>query len=112
MKLVVIVGPYRSESDYLVSLNIEKAFHVSACLWELGYAVICPHKNSEFLSGLTDEQTFLNGYLEMVKRADGIVLIEGFKNSVGAMKEFELAKSLDKEILIYKNGRIGIYESD
>ena len=63
-------------------------------LWSLGYAVICPHLNSAFMSGVAPEEVFLNGGLEMVRRSDLVVLTDGWAGSQGTAHEIEEARKL------------------
>lgn len=93
MKIAYIAGPYRGRSHNDVAQNIWAARDVAIRLWSLGYAVICPHLNSAFMSGVASEEVFLEGGLEMLRRSDLIVLVEGWPASEGTAKEIEEARS-------------------
>jgi len=69
-----VAGPYRAETHAEVHANIQRARRVAEQLWAKGYAVICPHLNSAFMSGPIDEKNFLDGYLELVRRSDIVVV--------------------------------------
>ena len=91
-----VAGPYRAETHAEVHANIQRARRVAEQLWAKGYAVICPHLNSAFMSGPIDEKNFLDGYLELVRRSDIVVLttdIAGISGT-GTQKEYELAREL------------------
>jgi len=94
MKLAYVAGPYRGRTHNDVAQNIAAAREVAAHLWSLGYAVICPHLNSAFMSGIAPEDVFMNGGLEMVRRSDLIVLVEGWAGSQGTALEIEEARAL------------------
>jgi nucleoside 2-deoxyribosyltransferase len=98
MKLVYLAGPYRSTSIYGVMQNIREAEDIAVEIWNLGVAVICPHKNSAFLDGAVDEpqdenmmvtgdSIFFKGDLEMVKRCDALVLMPKWYQSQGTRQE-------------------------
>ncbi len=93
MKLAYVAGPYRGRTHHDVAQNIAAAREVAAHLWSLGYAVICPHSNSAFMSGAAPEETFLAGYLEMLRRCDLVVLVDGWQASEGTAQEIEVART-------------------
>ena len=93
MKLAYVAGPYRGRTHNDVAQNIAAAREVAAHLWSLGYAVICPHLNSAFMSGAAPEETFLHGGLEMLRRCDLVVLVDGWQASQGTAREIEEARS-------------------
>lgn len=93
MKLLYVAGPYRDKHGaYYVARNIEAAAEVAVELWRMGYAVICPHKNTAFFDGAAPDGVWLKGDLEMLRRCDGIVMINCWQSSVGAMAELEFAR--------------------
>jgi len=95
-KIVAFVaGPYRADTHAQVRRNIEAARAVAEELWAKGYAVICPHLNSAWMSGVTDEQDFLDGALELLRRSDIVVAIgRPGKLSSGTKMEVEEAFNL------------------
>lgn len=56
MKVVYVAGPYRGPSEWAVKCNIEAAERVAIALWQQGYAVICPHKNTAFFGGAAPDE--------------------------------------------------------
>ena len=98
MKLIYIAGPYRSDTEYGVKLNIDRAEAVALKYWKAGYAVFCPHKNSAFMGGSCPDETWLEGGLAILRRCDIIVMMEGWKNSTGSIMEYNLACKLGLEI--------------
>lgn len=100
MKIVYIAGKYRSrEGVNGIYENIQFARKYAVKYWKLGYAVICPHTNTGLMDGVGTDDLFLNGDLEMIKRVDVIVMIPGWKQSIGAVVEHDLAESLGLEII-------------
>ena len=93
MKLAYVAGRYRGRTHNDIAENIAAARTVAVRLWSLGYAVICPHLNSAFMSGVAPEEVFLNGGLEMVRRSNLVVLTEGWQASQGTAREIEEARA-------------------
>lgn len=99
IRLAYIAGPYRSGHGRTILENCRNAEKVAIKYWKLGYAVICPHKNTEFFDGLADDSVWLEGDLEILKRCDVMVCMENYLESSGAAAEHEYAKKLGKEII-------------
>ena len=99
MEVIYIIGPYRSSTTYGVKQNIDKAELLAVELWKLGYAIICPHKNSAFLEGVTKDETFLKGGIELLKRSDIAITTEGWEESEGSLEEIKVCKQ--KHIPLY-----------
>jgi len=99
MQIVLISGPYRARTIFGRLLNVYKARKVAVYFWRKGHSVICPHSNSAFFDGKCSDESFLNGYLELVKCSDIIVMMKNWKSSEGAKKEYEYARNLNKEII-------------
>lgn len=91
MKVVFLAGPYCADTHRGTVENIRYAESVAVKLWQMGAAVICPHLNSALLSGICAEECFLQGYLEILERCDGLVAFSAWERSQGAMAEVEHA---------------------
>ncbi len=94
MKLIFVSGPYRSTSEYGVLLNIRHAEKLALLIWKSGAACICPHKNTAFFGGAADDEVWLLGDLEIVRRCDAVVCTDNWKSSKGASGEVAFAKEL------------------
>lgn len=90
-KLAYIAGPYRADTVFGITQNIERARAVAAEYWKKGYAVICPHMNSALFDGVVSDQEFLDGTLAMLSKCDVIVMVGDWGKSKGACSEFEFA---------------------
>jgi hypothetical protein len=99
MKIAYIAGPYRSETIWGIKENIRRAEKAALKYWLKGYAVICPHKNSAFFDGAAPDEVWLNGDLEILKRCDVIVMIDGWEWSTGAKDELEKARAHGLEVI-------------
>ena len=94
MKLVYVVGPYRAPCEWEVLQNIRRAEEVALRVWTAGAACICPHKNTAFFGGAAEDSVWLEGDLEMVRRSDALVCVEGWNRSTGASGEVALARQM------------------
>jgi len=95
--ILYVAGPYGSYGT--IEENIASATNYAQALWNAGFTVICPHTNTGHFknedNGGIPEPDYLDGYMHIVPRCDGIVLLPNWKNSHGANKEKELADSLE-----------------
>ena len=105
MRVIYVAGKYRAdENGEGLYDNIICAEVAARMLWKEGWATICPHLNSAFFGG--DDNIYLVGYLEILRRCDAIYMLKGWQDSVGARQELELAIELNKEV-IYEEENIG-----
>jgi hypothetical protein len=94
MMVVYVAGPYRAATEWQVLLNIRRAEEVALQVWRSGAACICPHKNTAFFGGAAEDSVWLVGDLEIVRRCDAVVCVEGWQLSRGAIGEVALARQL------------------
>jgi hypothetical protein len=101
VRLAYIAGPYRGKNEYEVYQNIERAGQMALKYWKLGYAVICPHKNTAFFTGAEGlpDSTWLDGDLEMLGRCDVIVMLPGWELSQGAYEELKFARAHELQVI-------------
>jgi len=87
MKVVYIAGPYRADTEYGVHANIQAAENAARLVWGMGAAALCPHKNSAYLGGIVDAGRFLAGGIELMRRSDAVLLLDGWEESRGSRIE-------------------------
>ena len=90
--VLYVAGPYRADTIYKIKKNIERAEEVAMDIWRSGFSVICPHKNTAFFDGELSDDSWMIGGLEVLKRCDGLYLINGWEYSTGSVKEMEYAR--------------------
>ncbi len=102
MKLIYTAGPYRDKRGaWFIQANIRAAESVALELWRMGFAVICPHKNTALFDGsVSSDQVWMDGDLEMVRRCDAIVMLPGSDTSEGA--KIELREAVHHDIPVYR----------
>ena len=92
MKVVYLIGPYRSDTEYGVHLNIQDAERQALQIWKLGAACICPHKNTAYFGGACLDEVWLEGDLEIMRRCDAVYCGVGDNRSVGGQAELAEAR--------------------
>ena len=108
MKLAYVCGPYRAADNNAIYNNIQDARRLAVELWWMGFAVICPHLNSAFFGGVTKEDNFVAGCVEMVSRCDLLVLTRGRDFTEGMLAEIATANAYSIPVCIIR--RDGIVE--
>ena len=93
MKLVYIAGQYRGITPERTELNIQAAKHMGALVAELGLMPVIPHTNTAGFEDyvINDQQFWLDGTMELMRRCDAVVFIQGWKMSDGARGEYKVA---------------------
>jgi len=94
MQVAYICGPYRAPTIHQTVQNIRRAEEAALALWRMGYAVICPHKNTSLLDGACDDSVWLEGDLELLRRSDLVVTLPGWEQSEGSKSEVAEARKL------------------
>lgn len=98
-KLVYIAGPYRAPTPWGVEQNIRNAMDAAVMVWRAGLWALCPHANTARMEGVTTDESFLVGYVEMMRRCDAVLLVEGWRKSQGARAEVDEAMTLGLPVL-------------
>jgi len=101
-QVVFISGPYRADTPRQIQRNINKAAEVALKYWKMGYAVICPHTYC-IIYGECVDSVWLEGDLEMLRRCDGIVMMEGWENSKGSEMEHAFANEFGIKVIYEKS---------
>ena len=91
MKLIYIIAPYSAKTDAKRSSNIHDAKQLALYCWTKGYAVLCPHLNSAWMSGIVPEEQFYLGTLKMLSRCDIAICVPHVEASTGSLAELAYA---------------------
>ncbi|KKN42487.1 hypothetical protein LCGC14_0712970 [marine sediment metagenome] len=94
MPVVYIAGPFRGPSSWAIEQNIRRAETLALKVWKMGAAVICPHANTRFFQGEGEDDIWLQGDLEMIRRVNAILMTNDWQRSSGARDELEFANEL------------------
>lgn len=98
MKVAYVSMPYGSPTAYGVDENIRRAKEIAVALWRQGWAVICPHANTEHFDGAVfpddaeaDRMVWIQGDLAILDCLDPerTVLVNGpgWRSSRGSVLE-------------------------
>lgn len=98
MKVCYIAGRYRGATISETVKNIRAAEKIAMGVWQDGDVALCPHLNTALMDGICPDEHFLKGDMELLKRCDCIIMIPGWSTSLGAIKEYEMAKELGMDI--------------
>ncbi len=95
-KLIYVAGRYRGRTRAEVESNIQAAIFVGRLCAEKGWYPVIPHSNTAHFEALVDvnDEFYLEGTLELMRRCDAVVMVPGFGQSVGAMAEHDEAHKL------------------
>lgn len=94
MDVAYVIGPYRSkQGSQGIKKNIDRAEDLARKMWLLGFAVICPQKNTAFLDGIAPDEVWIRGDLEFLNRSDLAVTVNGWENSTGSKMELDFCKN-------------------
>lgn len=103
--MIYLAGPIRPKDGKTMEQNLASAKEIALVLWKKGYAVICPHSNTDLPISLADkeceEKVWLNGDLEMIRRCDAVVVMPDWEGSKGTEGEINFAEMLDIPVYYY-----------
>lgn len=110
--LIYLAGPYSGKNYSEISDNIDTARQIAIKLWEKGHAVITPHLNTAHfeVDCDCDYEDYMRGDLMIIARCDAMVMLPGWKESKGAVRERQYA--LDLGMPVYEgpsDGQGGIF---
>jgi hypothetical protein len=88
--LLYTAGPITSNCDGAMSEHVERAKGIAVRLRRLGWSVICPHLNSIEIVGFTLDDYLWEDFA-ILGRVDALVLLPGWRNSAGSLREVEFA---------------------
>ena len=105
MKVIYSSGPITSTSQFKRWRYIMEAHQYAFEIWKRGGACLCPQLNTwGFDDPAVSHETFLEGDFEMIRRCcDGMLMLPGWRDSKGAVKEWQLAKELTIPIFFTDN---------
>jgi nucleoside 2-deoxyribosyltransferase len=85
--IVYVAGPYRAQTAWEIECNIHDARNVGAEVAKAGCMPLIPHANTAHFDGLQPDAFWLEGTLELLRRCDAVVLVEGWEKSSGTRAE-------------------------
>jgi nucleoside 2-deoxyribosyltransferase len=90
-RVVYVAGPYRGKDNFEIAENVRNAERVGLAIWKIGMVALVPHLNSVHFQGCLPDDVWLRGDIELLKRCDAILMVDGWAKSVGATHEMDVA---------------------
>lgn len=95
MKVIYIAGKYRGPNAWAIEQNIRAAEDVAARVAAMGHMPMVTQSMTRFIDGANaDEQFWVDGTLEIMRRCDAVVLVPNWRDSEGARAEVAEAERL------------------
>ena len=94
MKIIYIAGPFRGANTWEIECNIRRAEEWGLKVATLGAMPLIPHTNTRFFHGLLNDQFWLDGTRELLKRCDGAFFTPNWIVSSGSRGEMEVARRM------------------
>lgn len=94
MNVVYIAGPYRASTPWEIEQNIRRAEEVALEVALSGAMPLCPHTMTRFYGGQATDEFWLAGTMELLRRSDAVMLVEGWQDSAGTLAEVDAADDL------------------
>lgn len=110
MLVAFLSGAYTSKSLWQQKQNIQEAEKIAVELWQMGFAVICPHANTSFFDGAIAYETFLSGDLAILERCDIHVMMPHWVSSHGSQNEHAYSLREGKQIYYWQTDRDKLVE--
>lgn len=105
MRLIYLSGPYRAPTINGIYENIQRARAAALHVLKSGDFPIVPHLNTAFMDGIIEDESFLQGDLEVLSRLDHrkdlVVMLDGWKASEGSRRERDRALELGLLVVVW-----------
>lgn len=100
MKVIYIAGAFRGPTAWDIAENIRKAERAGLEVAKLGAMPLIPHANTAHFHGALPDEFWLDGTLELLRRADAVYVFDpaDIERSRGTRGEVEEAGRLDKPV--------------
>jgi len=103
--IIYVAGPYRAANADGIQRNIDKARAVGLRLPAFGWIPLIPHSNLAHFDSdcpLPDE-FWLDGTMELMRRCDAVLMMDGWESSSGAIAERDEALRLGMQVFTVDN---------
>lgn len=94
MKVVYVAGKFRGANAWEVAENVRVAERVGMEVAQAGAMPMIPHANTAHFDGTMDDQFWLDGTMELLRRCDAVALAGNWRASGGACMEKDEAHRL------------------
>jgi hypothetical protein len=108
MKMIYTAGPMSAPTAWEIEQNIRTAEEIALKILKMGAAVYCPQTQGRFYANEMPWEEWIKRDLEVLKRCNAIFMLPNWKDSKGAIAEFDQAARLGMKIL-YGLGEVAAY---
>ena len=91
MKIVYVAGKFRGKNAWEVHKNVQEALKVAFEVASLGAMPLTPHANTFPFDGTLDDQFWLDGTTELLRRSDALMTVSNWTKSEGTKMEIHEA---------------------
>ena len=92
LPLIYIAGPFRGPTPLDVRRNVERARDLGLRVAQAGGYPVIPHTMTAEFDKQGEDQFWLDGTMEMLRRCDAIVMTKNWTTSAGACAEYQWAR--------------------
>lgn len=91
MNVIYICGPFTACTPWEIECNVRRAETLGLEVAKLGAMPLIPHANTRYFHGHMTPEFWYEGTLELLKRCDALIVLNGWKSSRGARGEVDYA---------------------
>ena len=107
--VIYVAGKYTDPDPHQIRRNVLAASEVAIECWRAGWAVICPHKNTDGYEAFEADDrlnwdVWMQGDLEILSRCDAVIMVDNWTRSKGATVEHDTAKKLHITVFYAEDG--------
>lgn len=92
MFVVYIAGPFRAPDGWGVACNVHWAEQAGREVARLGAVPLIPHSIGARMAGTETDSYWIGATLELMRRADAVLVLPGYEQSIGTLGEIEEAR--------------------
>lgn len=98
-EVLYISGAISAEKKHMISLNVKRGKHYARKWFQKGYAIHCPHLQTQGFTDIGHWDDFIDRDLSILAKCDGIVMMPGWRYSRGACVEYMFAEKEGMKII-------------
>lgn len=100
MRVVYVAGPFRAPDGWEVACNVFRAEDAGREVARLGAMPLIPHSIGARMAGTETELYWIEGTLELMRRADAVLVLPDWERSVGTVGEVRAATNLGMPVFL------------
>jgi hypothetical protein len=93
-----VAGPFRGPTAWDIERNVRRAEELAFEVFQLGAMPLIPHANTRFFHGQGPDEFWIEGTLELLRRSDALILVDGWTRSSGSRGEVIEARAMGRPV--------------